>query len=150
MVHIAKKMMTAGATLVAAAGLVTTTAPTAHAEGSYNIRIDAITTGVIADYCLLTTTSGNARAACSGNKWGDTTFRLGVVHNTGDRVWLDINVVGGTDRKGIDLQGKHYLQVSGPVWALQVCGWKSLASHAAGNEGWSLHGTDRCFGAAPQ
>ncbi|AXE83369.1 hypothetical protein [Streptomyces sp. Go-475] len=146
MTRIGKKAATAGAVLLATAGLGTAAAPAAHAEGSYNIRIDMYTS-IVADYCLLTTTSGNGRAACSGNKPPSGSFRLGVVHNPGDRVWLDINVVGGRDRKGIDLQGKHFIVVSGDVFALKVCGWKSLASHDAGNTGVTLHGTGICIGA---
>ena len=86
MTHIGKKALTASATLVATAGLVTVAAPPAHAEGSYNIRIDTATTNYIADCCLPTTTSGNARAVCSGNRGKHDSFRLGTVHNTGDRV----------------------------------------------------------------
>ncbi|HZG06545.1 MAG TPA: hypothetical protein VE546_23725 [Streptomyces sp.] len=144
MTHIGKKALTASATLVATAGLVTVAAPPAHAEGSYNIRIDTATTNYIADYCLLTTTSGNARAACSGNRGKHDSFRLGTVHNTGDRVWLDINVVAGTDRKQIDLQGKHYIRVYGDLFAIEVCGWKSLDSFASGNVGLALHGDTYC------
>ncbi|MER6161764.1 hypothetical protein ABT147_40720 [Streptomyces sp. NPDC001868] len=140
MTRIGKKALATGATLLATAGLATVTAPTAHAAGSYNIKIEKLTEGYIADFCLLTTTSGNADAACSGNKGSIGSFRLGTVHNPGDRVWLDINVVAATDRKGIDLQAKHYIRVRGSFLALEVCGWKSEASFKAGNDGLSLHG----------
>ncbi len=147
MKQIGKNLMTAGAALGAAAGLVTAAAPAAHAEGSYNIRIDARNTLFVADYCLLTTTSGNSRAACSGNKPAWTSFRLGTVHNAGDSVWLDVNIVGGADRKGIDLRGHfHYLRVSGGLTGIQVCGWGSLASYESGQAGAPLHGGGFCAG----
>lgn len=132
--------MSAGAALLAAAGLVTAAAPTAHAEGSYNIKIQTGNTAFWADYCLLTSTSGNGRAACSGNKGKFQEFRLGAVHNTGDRVWLDINVVGGKDRKGIDLQGRHYIWVRGDLAFVEVCAWTSIAAMQAGETALNLHG----------
>ncbi|MEV5434152.1 hypothetical protein [Streptomyces sp. NPDC052701] len=142
--NVSRKILTAGATLAATVGLVTATASTAQAAGSYNILIDTLTTNYIADYCLLTTTSGNARAACSGNKGKFDSFRLGTVHNAGDRVWLDINIVAGTDRKGIDLQGKHYIRTRGDLFAVEVCGWKSFESFTSGNTGVPLHGETFC------
>ncbi|MEE1763916.1 MULTISPECIES: hypothetical protein [unclassified Streptomyces] len=142
---VGRKTLTAGATLAATVGLMTATAPSAQAAGSYNIRIDTLTTNYVADYCLLTTTSGNAQAACSGNKGKHDSFRLGTVHNTNDRVWLDINIVAGTDRKGIDLQGKHYIRTSGDLFAVEVCGWKSLESYTSGNTGVPLHGDTLCW-----
>lgn len=138
-----QKLAAVGVTLLTAAGLVTATAPTAHAEGRYNIRIDTYA-WFVADYCLLSTTSGNARAACSGNKGSDSSFRLGVVHNAGDRVWIDVNIVGGADRKGIDLRGKRYLRIWGTTGTLKVCGWDSLAAWEASQPGVDLHGVDTC------
>ena len=143
MKHIGQKMMTAGAALLTTAGLVTAASPSAHAAGSYNIMIAVGNTYFVADYCLLTTTSGNAQAACTGNKGKWSTFRLGTVHNTGDRVWLDINIVAGTDRKGIDLRGMHYIKVRGDLGAVQVCGWPSLASVPT-TKGLPLHGDTIC------
>ncbi|MFC9910291.1 hypothetical protein [Streptomyces sp. NPDC059862] len=144
MKHIGKKMMTTGAALLTAAGLVTAAAPSAHAAGSYNIMINtAASTYFIADYCLLTTTSGNAQAACSGNMGKSSSFRLGTVHNPGDRVWIDINIVAGTDRKGIDLRGMHYIKVRGDLGAVEVCGWPSLASVPT-TKGLPLHGDTIC------
>ncbi|MFD5157516.1 hypothetical protein ACFWMJ_05505 [Streptomyces hawaiiensis] len=140
MMNIGRKMASAGAALLAVAGLVTATAPTAHAEGSYNIMISTRITQFWADYCLLTTTSGNGRAACSGNKWKFNDFRLGTVHNTGDRVWLDINIVGGKDRKGIDLRGMHYIEVKGDLAFVEVCGYRSLDAVAKGEKPLNLHG----------
>ncbi|MER7901442.1 hypothetical protein ABTX62_36700 [Streptomyces sp. NPDC096046] len=141
---VGRKMLAAGATLAATVALVTATAPTAQAAGSYNIRIRTLTTNYIADYCLLTTTSGNAQAACSGNRGKFDDFRLGTVHNAGDRVWLDINIVAATDRKGIDLQGKHYIRTRGDLFAVEVCGWKDLESFKSGNTGVPLHGDTLC------
>ncbi|WP_326579988.1 hypothetical protein OG889_20455 [Streptomyces sp. NBC_00481] len=111
----------------------------AAAEGSYNIKVDANAT-INADYCLLTTTSGNARAACSGNKWRSS-FRLGAPYNPGDRVWMDINIVAGSDRKGIDLQGKRMITVRGDLAEVRVCGWNNEADYLAGRPARVLHGT---------
>ncbi|MFD7626571.1 hypothetical protein ACFV7Q_11125 [Streptomyces sp. NPDC059851] len=140
------KPATTAAALGAAIGLLAAAAPSAHAAGSYNIRIDVRETAFVSDYCLLTDTSGNGRAHCSGNKGAFTSFRLGAVHNPGDRTWIDVNIVGGKDRKGIDLRGKHYLRISGNLAAVQVCGWSSLAAYDSGQAGASLHGTGFCPG----
>ncbi|MFF7892518.1 hypothetical protein ACFZDI_11545 [Streptomyces sp. NPDC007907] len=69
-----------------------------------------------------------------------------MVHSPGDRAWIDVNIVGGADRKGIDLRGKHYLRVSGSLFAVQVCGWSSLDSYHSGQTGASLHGSGLCAG----
>jgi hypothetical protein len=50
-------------------------------------------------------------------------------------------IAGGQDHKGIDLQGKHHLRISGNLAAVQVCGWSSLASYDSGQAGASLHGS---------
>ncbi|MEV5432778.1 hypothetical protein [Streptomyces sp. NPDC052701] len=141
-----KKPVMAAAALGAATGLLTAVAPNAQAAGSYNIRIDVRETAFVSDYCLLTDTSGNGGAQCSGDRGAYSSFRLGVAHNTGDRVWIDVNIVGGQDRKGIDLRGMHYLRVSGNLAAVQVCGWSSLASYDSGQAGASLHGSGFCAG----
>jgi hypothetical protein len=138
-----RKTTMVGAALLTAAGLSATAAP-AQAAGSYNIQISNSGSSFVADYCLLTSTSGNKRAACSGNKQSPANFRLSVVHTPGDRVWLDVNIVGGTDRKGIDLQGKHYIRVNGNLGAIHVCGWKNAKSFEDGNEGLDLHGVGSC------
>lgn len=143
MTRLGRKTIMAGAAVLAAAGLAAT-APPAQAAGSYNIKILNSYALFVADYCLLTSTSGNGQAACSGNKPGTGGFRLGTVHNPGDRTWLDVNIVGGADRKGIDLQGKHFITVSGSTSAVHVCGWKSEASYNDGNEGLDLHGSGPC------
>ncbi|MFF9869715.1 hypothetical protein ACF1G0_30695 [Streptomyces sp. NPDC013953] len=141
-----KNLTMTAAALATATGLLTATAPNAQAAGSYNIRIDVRETAFVSDYCLLTDTSGNSRAHCSGNKGAYSSFRLGVVHNRGDRAWIDVNIVGGADRKGIDLHGKHYLRVWGNLAAVQVCGWSSLDSYNSGQAGASLHGSGFCAG----
>ncbi|MFF5444465.1 hypothetical protein [Streptomyces sp. NPDC012888] len=69
-----------------------------------------------------------------------------MVHSPGDRAWIDVNIVGGKDRKGMDLHGKHYLRISGNLAAVQVCGWSSLASYDSGQAGASLHGGGFCPG----
>lgn len=89
--------------------------------------INTNNTFFVADYCILTTTSGNSRAQCSGNKESATKFRMGVVRTPGDRVWLDVNIVGGKDRKGIDLRGKRYITVEEDLFGIDVCGWSSKA-----------------------
>lgn len=146
MTRLGRKTIMAGVAVLAAAGL-SVTAPPAQAAGSYNIKLanaGSAGTGFVADYCLLTTTSGNSKAACTGNKSYLSNIRMGVVHTPGDRVWMDINIVAGGDLKGIDLQGKHYITVSGLIGSVHVCGWKSEASYLAGNEGLDLHGRGPC------
>ncbi|MFK0252814.1 hypothetical protein [Streptomyces sp. NPDC090445] len=129
---------------MAALGLIGGAGP-AQAAGSYNIMVRAGGTAFVADYCLLTTTSGGGHAQCSGNKGANSTFRMGVVHTPGDRVWTDVNIVGGEDRQGIDLLGKHYIRVHGDLGSVSVCGWKSYDSYKAGNRGAALHGAaHRC------
>ncbi|MGJ6963789.1 hypothetical protein ACSDR0_17940 [Streptosporangium sp. G11] len=106
-----------------AAGVVT--APPASAELRYNLTIKHI--GIfVADFCLLTSTSGNDRAACSGNKaaGGGETFSLSAPYNLGDEVWLDVNVVWGVDRKRSIISrgaasGASYCTVSGNIAALR-------------------------------
>lgn len=131
--------MAALAILGGTAATVTAAAPV-RADGSYNIKVDT-TNGFVADYCLLATTSGNGRAACSGNKGGASVFRLGAPHNVGDRVWLDVNIRAATDRKGIDLRNMHMIEVKGTVSAVQVCGWKSEAARNSNASPLTLHGT---------
>ncbi|WP_228973210.1 hypothetical protein [Streptomyces sp. DH12] len=138
---------TAAACAVLASLSFAASATPAQALGSYNIMIDKAGS-FTADYCLLTTTSGNGQAACTGARAANGAFRLGTVHNTGDRVWIDINVVLGKDRKGIDLQGKHYIKVGGDVFTMTVCGWKSQASYQSGARGLALHGNTTCAGAS--
>lgn len=103
----------------------------AAAAGSYNIMISH-RAHFVADFCLLSDTSGNARAHCSGNKVNGEDFRLGVIHSTGDNVWIDVNVVAGRDTKGINLRGLHYCRVNGTAISLSVDCWKSLAHYQDG------------------
>ncbi|WP_162795161.1 hypothetical protein [Nonomuraea lactucae] len=136
------------AALVAAIGVLGLTAGGAAqantaqaAEGRYNIMIATVDAGFVADYCLLTTTSGNGRAACSGNKPTRAQFRLGVPYNPGDKVWIDINVRAGKDRKGIDLRGNHYCEVSGHLLDTNVWCWKNFAdSREGGKPGTQIFG----------
>ncbi|MEV4441212.1 hypothetical protein AB0K09_19760 [Streptomyces sp. NPDC049577] len=144
MLHTIKRLAMAGAATAGLFSGATATAPAANAAGGYNIMIDVRETFFVADYCLLSDTSGNKGAACSGNKPAFTSFREGVAYKPGDRVWIDINIVGGKDRKGIDLKGSRYIRVSGSTLAVQVCGWDSLAQYHSGMAGASLHGTAFC------
>jgi hypothetical protein len=140
--RLSRRTATLGAALLTAVGLSSATTP-AQAAGSYNIKV-ASSAVFVADYCLLTSTSGNGKAACTGNKGGFSNYRMSVVHTPGDRVWMDVNIVGGADRKGIDLQGKHYIRVYGDLGAVHVCGWKNEASYFDNNDGLDLHGTGVC------
>ncbi len=65
------------------AAVASPTEARAAAEGSYNILISHRAL-FVADFCLLSTTSGNKRAACSGNKALGTDFR--------DRAAINLNV----------------------------------------------------------
>ncbi|MEW2615390.1 hypothetical protein AB0937_35460 [Streptomyces sp. NPDC047880] len=109
------------------------------AEGSYNILISHRAL-FVADFCLLSTTSGNQRAACSGNKPLGTDFRLGVVYKPGDRVWIDVNVVAGRDTKGIDLRGNRMCRVDSTAVNLNVHCWKNYAHYASGVPGERVYG----------
>ncbi|MFJ7078501.1 hypothetical protein [Streptomyces sp. NPDC098781] len=131
-----KKTMMAGAALVAAVSLATATP--ANAENRHSILIDVEATWFEADYCLVS----DLTAQCSGKKGWSSEFRLSVPYM--NRVWLDINIWTGADRKGIELKGKRYLRVQGDLGRVQVCGWKSIASHGAGNIGVALHGNTSC------
>ncbi|MFF9810679.1 hypothetical protein ACF1G5_37245 [Streptomyces coeruleorubidus] len=131
----AKRVLFAATAATAlAAGLSATpagAAPSTAAAGSYNIMIHH-GAGFVADFCLLSTTSGNPLAACSGNKVAGESFRLGVIHSQGDDVWIDVNVVAGRDTKGIGLRGNHYCRVGGTAVNLKVDCWKSLAHYQQG------------------
>lgn len=109
------------------------------AEGSYNILI-AHRALFVADFCLLSTTSGNQRAACSGNKALGTDFRLGVVYKPGGRVWIDVNVVSGRDTKGIDLRGNRMCRVDSTAVNLNVHCWKNYAQYESGVPGERVYG----------
>ncbi|WP_433256844.1 hypothetical protein ACQPYK_18680 [Streptosporangium sp. CA-135522] len=133
----------AGATVMLVGGGASSASAQAG-EGRYNIMINTNNTYFVADYCVLTTTSGNSRAQCSGNKESASKFRMGVVHNPGDRVWLDVNIVAGKDRKGIDLRGTHYITVEGDLSGIDVCGWSSKAAYDDERQGVGLHGDPSC------
>ncbi|MEU9984102.1 hypothetical protein [Streptomyces sp. NPDC050856] len=66
---------------------VAAAAPSARAagQGSYSILVSHRAL-FVADFCLLSTTSGTQQAACSGDRALGTGFRLGVVHKPGERV----------------------------------------------------------------
>ncbi|MHC3391024.1 hypothetical protein ACLQ2E_16380 [Streptomyces lavendulocolor] len=133
---------TLAAPAYAAAESATTARPqvrAAAAEGSYNILISHRAL-FVADFCLLSTTSGNGRAACSGNKALGTDFRLGVVYKPGDRVWIDVNVVSGRDTKGIDLRGNRMCRVDSTAVNLNVHCWKNLAQYESGVPGERVYG----------
>ncbi|MFG3506916.1 hypothetical protein ACGF5F_15535 [Streptomyces sp. NPDC047821] len=122
-----------------AAAAVRAQSTAAAAEGRYNILISHRAL-FVADFCLLSTTSGNQRAACSGNKPLGTDFRLGVVHKPGDRVWIDVNVVSGRDTKGIDLRGNRMCRVDSTAINLNVHCWKNLAHYESGAPGERVYG----------
>lgn len=133
-----RALSTAAAATALMAGLspstagAATTSPTGAAAGSYNIMISH-RAHFVADFCLLSSTSGNQRADCSGNKVNGEDFRLGVIHTQGDDVWIDVNVVAGRDTKGINLRGLHYCRVNGTAITLEVNCWKSLAHYQNGS-----------------
>ncbi|MFD9053624.1 hypothetical protein [Streptomyces zaomyceticus] len=137
------KTISMAASLLAVAGGLAAAAP-AQAVSSYNIMISTQGTTFSADYCLLTTTSGNVDAECKKVANG-ADFRLPPVpYNAGDAVWMDINIVLGDDKDGIALQNMHYITVRGSVFKVQVCGWPTKAAYDQRQTGKSLHGAGTC------
>lgn len=97
------------ATATATAGLLL--APPANAEARYivNVRNAAL---IRADICLLTSTSGNGRASCAVTSYNQTAH-LNAPYTPHDFVWLDINVIAGTDHKHIDISGYDTCYIDG-------------------------------------
>lgn len=125
--------------------LSTAVSPTpAQAAGTYSGMIRTYGLGFIADFCVLSTTSSNARASCTGNIGTDTSKRFSVPYNAGDKVWLDMNVVAGKDHKRIDLQGKRYIEVRGTIGAVTMCAWNSLEHYQSPGRGHRIFGTEGC------
>ena len=111
-----------GAACMTAAGAVSGAVP-ASAAGTYSGAVKMQGAWFTADICWVSSAGGAGSVACTGTI-GDGAFkRLSVAHNPGDTVWMDVNVVWGDDRRGINLRGNRYCEVSGNVITVRVTCW---------------------------
>lgn len=145
--NIRSKTALAAAAAAAALSLIGTITPAHAASSTYTVTIDTTeylraTPSRPADITFILARDIEDKTGFDNSYWMSPVQRdvLRVNVNRGQRPFLF-----AMDRRSdfvaiVDLQGKRYLRIGGPVNDPDICGWMSFASRNSGNTGSKLHG----------